>query len=248
MTTLRATTDHHGITTVETVGSTSSADFQQDGIEVVRGVGRTTVASADLLQDSDLITINDVQLLVRDARENGWISPAPNGTSEQPDPKLGVNTAAQAAEQKQRPATGHQGYDAAAAAIMERVEAGQLEAKEAQVYDLAAATAATVDLTVPQIVEIVDNLESGELSALDLDANTLQAAQAIEQRVSKAATESARGSLGAEGFARLSQLAAASTNINEALRGYGLMRAQGRTSDTWADFLEMAEDEMAGRV
>lgn len=221
-----------------------------EGIEVQRGMGSTTVASPDLLQDDYLITIDGVQLSARAAREYGLISTAfnPSKSPDQLDPKFGVGAAAQAAEQKQRPSTGHEGYDAIASDIMDRVEAGDLEGEEAFEYDLSVATVAGADLTITEVVDVIDGINSGALNPLDVDANTRQVAQSVEDRVTQSATKSAIGELGQQGFDRLSQMASASPVVDQAIRQYVSMRALGRSSDTWADFLEMAEDEMAGRA
>ncbi|MEP4247672.1 hypothetical protein [Tateyamaria sp.] len=249
MTTTRATTDADGNTTISTHGTMRSTDYKQEGIEVIRGIGSTTVASPDLLQDDDLITVDGVQLSARAAREYGLIPTAfnPSKSPDQLDPKFGIGTASQAAEEKQRPSTGHEGYDAISSDIMDRVEAGVLEGEEAFEYDLAVATVAGADLTITEVVEIIDGINSGELSALNVDANTRQIAQSVEQRVTRTATKAAINELGQQGFDRLSQMASASSVVDQAIRQYVSMRALGRSSDTWSDFLAMAEDELAGR-
>lgn len=242
MTTTRTTTDAEGNTTVTTHGVMRSDDYQQSGIEVQRGFGRATVASSELLQDTDLITVNGVQMPVSAAREIGLV-----GTTATPNPQPAQPTDASPSE-PERVSMGHEGYDKIAADLQTRVEAGELECSEASEYDLAVATVACADMTITEVVEVIDGINSGELNALDVDANTRQVAQSVEQRVTQSATKSAISELGQQGFDRLSQLAAASPVVDQAIRQYVSMRALGRSSDTWADFLEMAEDEMAGRA
>lgn len=144
--------------------------------------------------------------------------------------------------------TGHTDYDLTAADISERVEAGDLSEDEAFEFDLAATSIAAADLTVTEVVDIIDGLNDGSLTELDVDAESRQVAQSVEQRVTLAATKSAQKELGQQGFDRLAQLAAASPVIDKAIRQYASMRALGRSSDSWADFLSMAEDEMAGHA
>lgn len=243
MTTTRTTTDANGNTTVTTHGLMRSTDYQQDGIEVIRGIGSTTIASPDLLQDTDLITVDGVQMPVSMARNMGLVATNSSASASQPTPSVDTRPS-----EPERASTGHEGYDKVSSDIADRVEAGDLEGEEAFEYDLAVATVAGADMTITEVVEVIDGIGSGELNALDLDANTRQVAQSVEQRVTQSATKSAIGELGQQGFDRLSQLAAASPVVDHAIRQYVSMRALGRSSDTWADFLEMAEDEMAGRA
>jgi len=235
--TMRNTINDDGSMTTTSHGFMTSEAYHQDGIEVQRGMGSVTVASADMLQDTDLITVNGVQMPVITAREMGFVGNAAQPTTA-PQP-----TNSQPAE-PERITTGHEGYDNVAADLQARVEAGDLEGEEAFNYDLAVATVANADLTVTEVVDILDGINSGDLNPMDLDANTRQVAQSVEQRVTEAATKSAMSELGSQGFDRLAQLAAASSTVDQALRQYASMRALGRTTDSWNDFLAMAEEEL----
>lgn len=238
--TVRTTINTDGSMTTTSHGYVTSSDYQEDGIEVQRGMGSVTVASQDLLQDNDLITINGVQMPVGTAREMGFVASTTKASETTGNPPLMPETPEAAPDNT----TGHDGYDQIAADLRSRVEAGDLDSEEAFTYDLAVATVANADLTITEIAGIIDGAGSGDVTVADLDANTRQVAEAVEQYVTDAATKSAKAELGQEGFDRLAQYAAMSPTIDQALRQYASMRALGKTSDSWSDILEMAAEEL----
>ena len=106
--------------------------------------------------------------------------------------------------------------------------------EEAETNYVAAGELQLAGLSLDEGLEVIEKVRKGE--TLDLPSDHVQVAQAVETRVTAAATASAKAEIGPDAFAYLQQAAATSPEVNEAIRGFAIRRASGRAEGlTWAD-------------
>jgi len=224
------TTETHNMTAGGVVRDT---DFPSEGVKVSRGMGAVHVSAPDQLEDSDLVTIDGVQVRASMARELGILDQAfsPIRTPEQLDASLSLSAAAQGA---QKPAPALTGLEAA-------VDAGNMSAQEASVHGTAMGELTLAGLSPEEGIEIINRVASGDDADLTVDQR--QVATVVEKHVTTATTEAAQQELGMEAFSYLQQAAAASPEVDQAIRNYAIQRATGKTngvtfSDLYADVVD----------
>ena len=230
----------------------SSDDFQSQGVEVQRGFFKSTVHSADELNDDDLVEVDGMSIKASMARELGLMGEVfkPIRSPEQLDQDLSSGAAAQQQQPQQQQTqegSGYEEYDNAAAGLNEALEAGHMEFEEAQSYDTILAQTAMAGLNVADAVQTLDELAAGTKSQLDVGSENAMMLKDAEDKVTQASTQSAMAEIGQEGFETIRQAAKVSPEINEAVRGYAIQRATGTTDGaTWSDFLADVQAHLRG--
>ena len=235
----------------------SSDDYQSKGVEVQRGFFKSTVHSADELNDDDMVEVDGISIKASMAKELGLMGEVfkPVRSPEQLDPGLSAGAAAQQQEQQQQQqqqqqeseGTGYVEYDTAAKGLNDAIEAGHMEFEEAQSYDAILAQTAMAGMSVDDAVQTLSDLASGTKSQTDIGSENATMLRDAEAKVTSAATKSAKTELGREGFDVIQRAASVSPEVNAALRSYAIMRATGKADGvTWSDFLEDVQAHLNG--
>jgi len=222
-------------------GLVTSNDYQSEGVKVSRGMGSVHVTDASQLADGDLVTIDGIEVTAKLAKELGIIDQvfAPIRSPAELDKPLSLGAAANAAQQaapEVDPVTA--GLDAA-------VEAGDMTTQEANIHSTAVGELALAGFDVDQGVALIEQVAKGETS--DMTADQQQVATAVEAMVTQAATTAAQAELGQTAFTYLQRTAVSSPDVAEAVRGYAIQRATGRTEGaTWSDLYADIVAHMSG--
>jgi len=204
-------------------------------------MGVRTVTDHTRLEDHERIHIDGMEVTVGMARDMGLIG------GHTPDGGLSIgNATAAEPEVAPRSDTGHEGYDATAAQLHTQVEEGNLTETEAVAYETVVGEIALAGLTPAQITDTIDGIADGSVDPADLTQDQRQIIQNTEAKVTEAATQSAMTELGQEGFNDLQRIAAASPEVNAAIRTYAGMRSLGLGDVSWSDFYQDVKDHVAG--
>lgn len=235
------TVSHHADGSASTsTGGTQSSDAapQGEGYHVRSGMHGRVTNDLSQVADTDLITIQGMEVTVAMARDMGLIN------AHKPDTGLSVGNAVpeDAPEVSTDASTGHAGYDQSLAELNTQVEAGSMTSREASEYSTALGQVALADMTVAEVSDAID----GTVDLSELDQNQRDVIRNTESRVTEAATKSATTELGPEAFQRLSKIAAASPEVNQAIRQYAGLRAVGRGDVSWSEFMQDVDDHVAG--
>lgn len=246
---------HDGTETVTTLPGTggvkSSTDFNSPGLTVQRGFGGVSVANASELQETDVITIDGVEMTVATARSVGVLRMAFEQTRspDQLDPPLSAAAASQAATpaETSKSNTGHTEYDGVVDGLNAALDEGLLEYTEAAAYDLSVAEIAMSGLSIEHALETLDGIADGSVVEHEVPSGIRQMLAASEDKVTAAATKSAMAELGADAFGYLERAASTSPEVAEAIRGYAIRRATGRTEGArWSDLYEDVRAHLGG--
>jgi hypothetical protein len=233
-----------------TKNHSSSDDYQSQGVEVQRGFFKSTVHSADELNDDDMVEVDGISIKASMAKELGLMGEVfkPVRSPNQLDPNLSAGAAAQQQEQQQESeGTGYVEYDTAAKGLNDAIEAGHMEFEEAQSYDTILAQTAMAGMSVNDAVQTLSDLASGTKSQMDIGSENATMLKDAETKVTSAATKSAKTELGREGFDVIQRAASVSPEVNAALRSYAVMRATGKADGvTWSDFLGDVQAHLNG--
>ena len=240
------TVSHHadGSATTSVGGSTqpSNAAPSGDGYQVQSGMHGRVTNDLSQVADTDLITIDGMQLTYAMAKDFGLIG------AHKPDTGLSIGNAVpeDAPEVSTGNETGHAGYDQTISELNTQVEAGHMTPREATEYSTAIGQIAMAGLTVTEASDTLDGLADGSINPTDLDQNTRDIVSNLEKTVITASTRSAMSELGQEGFNRIAEIAKGDAEFNGILKQYASMRALGKAEHTWPEFLAEAEDWSRG--
>ena len=229
-------------------GVQSSTQYKDTGVTVRSGLHSRTVSEPSQIADTDLVEIEGMQVTAKMARELGLMGQVF-------DADLSAGAAAKAAQvqtteqqaQEDNSATGHAEFDQAVEGLNASIEAETMTLEEATEMHTALGEIALADMSVSEAVEMIDGINEGVVSPLEVGSDKQAMLQSVESKATAAATKSAQSELGAEGFERLSTIAQADPEVNAAIRSYAIMRATGKTEGiTWNDFLADVEDHIRG--
>lgn len=254
MTVMRVTGGEDG--TVEQMISTSGgvrrdSDYADTGVKITSGFGSKTVHSADQIGDNDLVVIDGMEITGKMAREMGLLGRVFDEPLSSSALAKGATDAQQArvADEPTKQETGVPDYDDAIARLEAEIDNGTMTLEEAREYDTSLAQIAMSGLSVDAVVDTLDGLASGTVDATEVPGDVKSMIRDVETSVTEAATASVKSEIGGEGFAELQRAAAASPEVNAAIRNYAIMRATGRAEGiTWSDFLADVRDHLAGRA
>jgi hypothetical protein len=205
-------------------GVHSSNDYQAEGIKIISEGSSKVVQSTGDLQDDDIVFVDGMEVQAKMARELGLLArvfPDEEG--------LSVGNAA----------AGRNDTEAAEGNAYQRaVDAGQMTADEAQVYDTTMAQMELAGMDADTAVAMVDAIEAGGHEALDVDSDKAALLTHAQTQVTEAATQAALGEIGQDGFSYLQRAAEMSPEVNAAIRGYAIQRATGEANGlTWRDLM-----------
>lgn len=220
--------------TPSTGGVVRSSDYQGQGAAVrsTAGIGgNRTVSDVSQIADDDIVLVDGMELKASMARELGLLNKAF-------DDGLSVGAAARAAaahrETTMEATQPETSADPIAAALNTEVDEGRMSYEEAETNYVAAGELQLAGLSLDEGLEVIEKVRNGE--TFDLPTDQVHVAQAVEARVTEAASASAKAEIGPDAFAYLQQAAATSQEVNEAIRGFAIRRASGRAEGlTWAD-------------
>jgi hypothetical protein len=234
------TVSHHtnGSESVSTGGTNTQANApQSDGYQVQSGMHGRVTNDLSQVADTDLITIDGMQITYAMARDFGLVN------AHKPDTGLSVGNAVSEAvpEVSKGIETGHQDFDQTLSELNNQVEAGNMTDREAAEYSTAVGQVAMAGMTITEASDTIDGLADGSIDPLDLDQNTRDIVRNLENTVQTASTRSAMSELGQKGFNRIAEIAKGDAEFDGILREYASARALGQAGHTWPEFLAEAE-------
>lgn len=214
----------------------SSEDYAMMGVTArTEGGNYRTARTADELQPTDIVTLPDgMQVTVADAKQFGVLG------------QLFPDTTPSETSGGDAPAADAEPSDPTVSNLQAALDAGEITASEAQVYDTINAELELSGIDHATALEAIEMMAKGE--ALELPGDNRTMLESVSAQVTQAATAAAQSELGPDAFKQLQAWAGTSSEVNEALRGFAAKRAMGdRSGGTWSAFYTEVSDFMAGR-
>lgn len=218
-------------------GTASSEDFNPYGVTARGERGYVTARTPDQLSDNDIVKFEGMDLTVAQAKEYGVL--------DQIFGKINAEAPGNAPQENSEP-TESAPSDPTVASLQAALDAGEITAEEAQLYDTMSAELELAGMDTQRALEAIEEIAKGGNPEISGDNRSM--IERIHQDVVTASTKAAKAELGPEAFAQLQGWASMSSDVNEAVRGFAAKRATGeRSLGTWSTFYQEVSDMMAGR-
>ncbi len=217
-------------------GRASSEDYNPYGVTARGSRGYVVAQTQDQLSDNDIVKFEGMDLTVAQAKEYGVL--------DQIFGKLDQEASGDAPQDNSEPAESAPA-DPTVASLQAALEAGEITAEEAQLYDTINAELELAGIDTQSALEAIEEIAKGGNPEISGDARSML--ERIHQDVTAASTKAAHAELGPEAYAQLQGWASVSSDVDGAIRGFAAKRATGdRSIGTWSDFYTTVSNLMAG--